>query len=203
VFDGRGRGQLDIGQYDVVEPVFSGTGAATLYRRSAFQRVGLFDEDFFAVLEDVDWGFRAQLIGLSCWYIPAARAYHLGGVTRKRVSGLLAFLLIRNTLWFALKNLPTPVLRRNSLRVLLIPSLRSYRTMRGGVFYPVVKAWLSATFGIPKMMRKRRIIQANRQVDIEQLGKSFGPQHLGSPKLSRFRARLGGHAKNPSALDCE
>jgi GT2 family glycosyltransferase len=203
VVDGRGRGQLDMGQYDVAEPVFSGTGAATLYRRSAFHRVGLFDEDFFAVLEDVDWGFRAQLVGLPCWYIPAARAYHLGGATRKRVSDLLAFLLIRNTLWVALKNVPSPVLRKNFLRVLLIPALRSYRTMRGGVFRPVVKAWLSATFGIPKMMRKRRVIQANRQVDIEHLDELVGPQHLGSPKLSRLRARLVARTKNPSALDCE
>jgi GT2 family glycosyltransferase len=203
VCDGRGRGQLDTGQHDLTEPVFSGTGAATLYRRSAFHRVGLFDEDFFAVLEDVDWGFRAQLVGLSCWYIPAARAYHLGGVTRKRVSGLLAFLLIRNTLWLALKNLPGPVLRKNSLRVLLISTLRSYRSMRGGVFRPVVKAWLSATCGIPKMMRKRRVIQANRLVDIEHLDELFGPQHLGSPKLSRLKARLVVRTKNGGALDCE
>ena len=34
----------------------------------------LFDEDFVSYHEDADWGFRAQLVGLTCWYTPTARA---------------------------------------------------------------------------------------------------------------------------------
>jgi GT2 family glycosyltransferase len=199
----RGRGELDAGQYDLAELVFSGTGGATLYRRSAFERVGLFDEDFFAYLEDIDWGFRAQLTGFLCWYIPEARSYHLGGVTVRKASGLLSFLLIRNTLWLALKNFPNQMLRRNLLRVLLVPTLRSYRTMRGGKFAPVFRAWLEAAAGIPKMLGKRRVIQSKRSVDVEYINALVGPAHLDFAKLRRLTAHLVLRARRFAAFGSE
>ena len=66
------------------ERVFSACAGAALYRRSAFEEVGLFDEAFFAYLEDVDWGFRAQLAGHGCAYVPTAIAYHVGSATTRR-----------------------------------------------------------------------------------------------------------------------
>jgi len=187
ICDGRGRGQSDVGQFDAGEPVFSGTGAASLYRRSAFDVVGLFDEDFFAYLEDVDWGFRAQLAGFSCWYTPNARSYHMGRATTKRLSGALVFLLIRNTLWLAIKNFPAPVLLRNFPRILLVPGLRSYRNLREGVIWPVAHAWLSAAAGLPKMLRRRRSIQSRRRVTIAELQRVIAHGDLGSPRLSNLR----------------
>ena len=61
--------------------VFSPCAGAALYRRSTFDQIGLFDEEFFAYLEDVDWGYRAQLAGYTARYEPAAVAYHIGGAT--------------------------------------------------------------------------------------------------------------------------
>jgi GT2 family glycosyltransferase len=190
ICDGRGRGQPDMGQFDADEPVFSGTGAASLYRRCAFDVVGVFDEDFFAYLEDIDWGFRAQLAGFSCWYTPKARSYHMGRATTNRLSGLLVFLLIRNTLWLAIKNFPAPILLRNFPRILLVPGLRSYRNMREGIIWPVAHAWLSAAAGLPKMLRKRRSIQSRRHVTMAELQCVIAHGDLASPRLSRLRDML-------------
>ena len=77
----RGHGERDSGQYDHPEEVFGACGGAALYRRSAFDRVGLFDESYFAFYEDVDWNLRAQLAGLGCRYVPAAVVYHMGSAT--------------------------------------------------------------------------------------------------------------------------
>ena len=80
----RGRGERDIGQYETPVEVFSACGGAALYRRAAFDEVGLFDEAFFAQMEDVDWGFRARLLGYGCRYVPGAVAYHMGSASMRR-----------------------------------------------------------------------------------------------------------------------
>jgi GT2 family glycosyltransferase len=77
----RGVWQDDLGQFDCDESVFSGCGAAVLYRRSALNAVRLsngsfFDERLFMYCEDVDLGWRLQLAGRQCVFAPAARVHH-------------------------------------------------------------------------------------------------------------------------------
>src|SRR5581483_4843135 len=72
----RGYGERDCGQFDSPGEVISACAGYALYRRSAFDLIGDFDEDLVAYYEDVDWGLRAQLAGLRCRYDPAALAYH-------------------------------------------------------------------------------------------------------------------------------
>ena len=81
----RGYGGRDRGQYDAREFVFSVCGAVAFYRRKMLDQVALdgqyFDEDYFAFYEDLDLGWRAQLLGWSCVYEPRAVAYHQRGAT--------------------------------------------------------------------------------------------------------------------------
>ncbi len=51
--------------------------AAAFYRRSLFDEIGFFDEDFFMYLEDIDFCLRAQLAGHRCLYLPDAIVYHM------------------------------------------------------------------------------------------------------------------------------
>lgn len=44
------------------------------------------DEDFFCYGEDVDLGFRMQLAGYRCLYIPAAQVAHHGSAITGRYS---------------------------------------------------------------------------------------------------------------------
>ena len=60
---GRGRLEIDTGQYDSVDEVLFPSACAALYRKSMLDKVGLFDEDFFAYCEDTDLGLRARLAG--------------------------------------------------------------------------------------------------------------------------------------------
>lgn len=81
----RGYGQPDRGQYETLEPVFSVCGAVAFYRRKMLDQAALngqyFDEDFFAFNEDLDIGWRGQLLGWRCVYDPRAVAYHSRGGT--------------------------------------------------------------------------------------------------------------------------
>src|SRR5690606_28181033 len=72
----RGVWQQDVGQYDTEEFVFSACGGAAAYRRTMLDQIGMLDDDFFFSGEDVDLGWRAQLTGWRCLYVPTAVVYH-------------------------------------------------------------------------------------------------------------------------------
>lgn len=76
----RGQNEEDLGQYDNIEQVFGVCGAAPMYRRSALEKVKIFeeyfDEDFFAYKEDIDLSWRLNLAGYKNMYYPKAIAYH-------------------------------------------------------------------------------------------------------------------------------
>jgi GT2 family glycosyltransferase len=51
-------------------------GCCVLFRAEALRAVGLFDEDFFAYHEDIDWSLRARRAGWTLLYEPYARVFH-------------------------------------------------------------------------------------------------------------------------------
>lgn len=51
-------------------------GAAVLIPRETLERVGLFDEDLFAYVEDADWSLRVREAGLSLLVTPVSRVRH-------------------------------------------------------------------------------------------------------------------------------
>ncbi|MEO1083783.1 MAG: glycosyltransferase [Acidobacteriota bacterium] len=77
----RGSGEPDRGQLMTAEHVFGGTGAATLYRRTALEDVAfpdgeVFDELFHSYREDAELCFRFHERGWRVVYEPRAVAEH-------------------------------------------------------------------------------------------------------------------------------
>ena len=76
----RGKDELDKGQYDFAGEVFGLSAAAAMYRLPALKEVAyegeVFDEDFFAYLEDIDMDFRLRRAGYIAGYTPEAVARH-------------------------------------------------------------------------------------------------------------------------------
>jgi GT2 family glycosyltransferase len=68
----------DDGTYDEQCDVEWIPGTAMLFPRRALERVGLFDETFFAYHEDVDWCTLAREQGLRVVFTPRARIRHKG-----------------------------------------------------------------------------------------------------------------------------
>jgi GT2 family glycosyltransferase len=73
----RGHGRRDDGRWDTAHDVFGACAGAALYRRSAFDAAGGFEERFVAYLEDVDLALRLGLAGWRCRYEPVV-ARHWG-----------------------------------------------------------------------------------------------------------------------------
>lgn len=177
---GRGAGEADQGQYEAAGEVFSVGGAAALYRIAAFDRVGRFDEDFFAYLEDVDWGFRARLAGYEARYEPAAVGYHHGGATLGAVNPFSLFHLRRNQIWLVVKNYPTGALLRHLPAVLWFTALQTAYAVRPGHVSLVLRAYAAGMRGLPRMVRKRRMIQCARAIEPAALDAFMG--HLDVPR---------------------
>lgn len=89
--------------------VMGAKGGSALFRRSMLDEVGLLDEDFFYIFEDVDLCLRATMAGHRCLYVPDAVVHHKGGVSSAMPLEVRAIVL-RNKLWVAGKNLPWPLL---------------------------------------------------------------------------------------------
>lgn len=103
---GRGSGETDHGQFDKEEEVFSVCGGASVWRRSLFKKVGLFDERLFAFFEDVEMGFRVKYAGGVCMYVPSAVCFHKRGATASRNRAHMMYLHYRNTWILIFKHFP-------------------------------------------------------------------------------------------------
>lgn len=90
--------ERDEGQYDDARDVFWASGAAFCCRAELFRRLGGFDEDFFAHMEEIDLCWRMQLAGYRIRVEPRSRVYHLGGGTLASGSSSKVFYNHRNNL---------------------------------------------------------------------------------------------------------
>ncbi|MGL4606155.1 MAG: glycosyltransferase family 2 protein [Eubacteriaceae bacterium] len=104
----RGDGKK-IEQYQKKTEVFSTCAGAGIYRKAILDEVGLFDETFFAYLEDVDLSYRGKIFGYKNEYEPKAICYHIGSATTASGNKYSAFkvkISARNNLYLIYKNMP-------------------------------------------------------------------------------------------------
>jgi GT2 family glycosyltransferase len=182
---GRGRLQVDRGQYERPEEVFCISGCAALLRRRMLDDIGLFDEAFFAYCEDADLGFRAQLRGWRCVYVPAAVVYHKFSAASAPFSAFKALQVERNRAWLAVKNLPGPLLLASPLFTLLRYWWQAVGALtgrgasgrfvedgvgsRGMLATLLLRAYWQALLGLPRVLRQRRAIQARRTASTREV----------------------------------
>lgn len=102
----RGDGQA-VDTYNKVERVFSACAGAAIYRKSVFEEIGYFDENFFAYMEDVDISYRALIHGYKNMYCPEAKVLHIGSATSgSKYNAFKVRLAARNNIYVPYKNMP-------------------------------------------------------------------------------------------------
>ena len=195
-----GHGELDRGQYDEPGFVFGACAAAALYRGSLFEEIGHFDEDFFAYCEDADVGFRAQLAGHRCFYVPGAVVYHVGSAsTGGKRSPFATRLGTQNAINLVVKNVPAPLLPRF---LPLFVAGQILRVVLTSLSASGARANLQGLAGalrlLPRMLRKRKEVQKLRRVPeayIRQLLVRSFRQAAASRRRQvrdKLRSRFGG-----------
>jgi GT2 family glycosyltransferase len=149
--------------------VFGACAGAAVYRRSLIDDVGLFDEDFFCCMEDVDLSFRAQLAGYRCLYVSSAIVYHKVGGTLATRSTAYQRWSHRNHWYTLIKNLP------GMLWIRYLPSivLSEFIVLASAVLHHRLGVFVSARIEVlrmlPRLMAKRRETQRQRRVSVAYL----------------------------------
>lgn len=149
--------------------VFSPCGAAFVIHRDLWRQLGGFDERFFTYCEDADLGFRAQLLGHACRFVPSARALHVGSASTSVRSDFALYHGYRNRLWLYLKNMPLPLL------ILTLPVHIGLTLL--GALADTVKgrgrtAWRGigdAISGMGPILKSRHTIAKSRQISALRL----------------------------------
>jgi GT2 family glycosyltransferase len=170
-----------------VEEIFGPCAGAALYRRAMLDEIGLFDEEFFAYLEDVDLAWRARLAGWRCLYAPQAVVSHVHSATGVEGSPFKSYHLGRNKLWTIVKNYPAPQL------FLALPLIVAYdlaATLYGLIArrdLAALKGRIMGTLALPRQWAKRRNVQKMRRVSYSDMVEWMAPLATPLAVLDRYR----------------
>ncbi len=113
-------------------PIALAPMTAALFRREVFERIGLLETRFESYYEDVDFGIRCALAGLSGVYEPSAVAVHLGKATYGRRAARVYSLSARNQVLLLAKHYPFRTLRRFAWPILVGQTLSLLAAARQG-----------------------------------------------------------------------
>jgi GT2 family glycosyltransferase len=182
----RGRGR-PAAEYVDTQEVFSACAGAALYRRELLEKIGMFDESFFAYLEDVDLGLRARLKGYRCLFVPTAEVLHQGHSTGIS-SGDYVRLVTRNRLLLFAKNIPAPLMVKN-LHKIIYGQVYFFLVYRRPV--SSLLGYLSFLALAPEAFRKRRFLLRDTALSLAQIEKLLD-KDMPEPSLRELLlARLG------------
>ena len=98
------------GEYTEVREIFSSCAGAAMYKKSLLNEIGMFDDNYFAYMEDVDLALRSKIHGYRNLLCPDAVVYHIGSATSgSRYNEFKVRLAARNNVWTVYKNQPIPM----------------------------------------------------------------------------------------------
>ena len=177
--------------------IFGACGGGGCYKRALFERIGLFDEDFFAYFEDVDMSFRANWAGFRCLSVPDAVIYHKVAATSGADSASkdrFDIMRRRNYICLIVKNYPVAFLVRHLPFIAATHCLKFIRNLcRGRFRVALMTQWEIAT-ALPKMMAKRRVIMSARQIGTAEMKSRCVAKYGGWSQFIRKKLTFGGMA---------
>lgn len=142
-------------------PVASASGACAAIDRDLWDELGGFPEVFFAYQEDLELSWRTWQHGRTVQYVPGARAVHHYDFGR---SPLKMYLLERNRLMFVLTTYGGRMLALLALPLLGFEAALAIVAAAQGWGRQKLRGWWWLVRHAPSVRRRRRLVQAGRQV---------------------------------------
>ena len=152
----RGDG-LKASRYTKPCRIFSACGGAALYRKSILDKIGVFDELFFAYYEDVDLSWRANNFGYKNVYCPTARCRHICGATTGavRYNPFKSIQSGRNSILLPYKNQPLLMMLLNLIPMVLGYLLKVVMFRFRGFGNDYAKGFHEAWVALPKLNKPK------------------------------------------------
>jgi GT2 family glycosyltransferase/glycosyltransferase involved in cell wall biosynthesis len=212
-------GEHDLHAWDDERDVLFGTGAAMFVRASVFEELGGFDDNYFMFYEDVDLGWRLNLLGYRFRYQPKSLAFHRHHASMEKFGDFHElYLLERNALFTLYKNIGEGAFDRSLASSVLLAVRRAVG--RGGLssesldlrtsgadktpLAEVPKSTLAGLYAIDQLVEKlpaltaaREKVQSTRVVSDRQIRVLLGNTDEPAYPIDSY---LEGYEKIVSAL---
>jgi hypothetical protein len=189
----RGLDEIDVGQYDDKNhgEVFAGSGGASLYRVGMLEKIGLFDEDYFAYYEDTDISFRAHVAGWRVRYEPKAVVHHFVGGTSSKISGFTHYHSVKNLHLLYWRNMPGRLLIKYFPRYFVSMTMVLGGDIRKRRLSVYLRATRTVLILVPKTLRQRAWNAKQRVVSTTHIDSLLWrqPPPVGLPKARLKRGR--------------
>ena len=164
--------EKDNDQYNDSIKIFWASGTGFITRKSIFEKIGGFDEDLFAHMEEIDYHWKCYLNGYQVYVNPKAVIYHLGGATLSYYSSYKTYLNHRNSLLLLLSNYNII----NTLKFLFprlimetISCLKDIISLRLNHAYAQIKSLLWIIFHPHIILKRRENIKKIRKLSDEDI----------------------------------
>ena len=186
---------------DTQDPYLGPTGGCCMMSRAFVQDVKdttgyCFDARFFCYCEDTDLVLRAYLLGYRPAYVDQLVALHEGQASsRTRHNSFIAYHGLRNAMWMHWKLVPTSILLKNCLWLLLAHLLTIARQTLSGRADVLFVLYRDAFKQLPAMLRERARFKALARVAASTLAHKISPKFYRhgytSIVLAELRGRFG------------
>ena len=164
-------------EYLQVKEIFSSCAGAALYRKSVLEELGMFDDNFFAYMEDVDLAIRSKIYGYRNLLCPQAIVYHICSATSgSRYNEFKVKLAARNNVWVVYKNIPIPFKITNFIFLFLGFSLKYLFFVKkgfGSIYLAGIKEGLSTRDKITKTKFKSENIKNYLKIEYRLIINTF------------------------------
>jgi len=167
-----GRGEKENKQYNEFRKIGYAPGACTFASIKTIKKIGDIEPIFFAYHDDLDYGWRAQILGIQSYYEPKSIVYHYGSPTLEWSSKKF-FLLERNR-WICLLSLYSTksFLKILPLLIILETGMGLY-FLKKGMGLVKIKSFFSILKLSKKINERKKIIQKNRVVPDKKILEQF------------------------------
>lgn len=153
--------------------VFSPCAGAAMYSAKTIAEMGGFDDSFFCYMEDVDLGYRMQLSGKRCLYVPQAVVQHIGSAIVSKYPGFATYHGHRNLVWTLIKNTPGPLLPLVIPIHLLMSVVLGIIYLARGQSKVYWRAKIDSVRGLGKIWRQRKQVQKGRRITVWRLLQTY------------------------------
>jgi GT2 family glycosyltransferase len=173
--------------YQNVDCVGYASGACVMFPRKTIEKVGYLDPIYFAYKEDLDWGWRARLMGLRSLFVPSAVIYHRWGSSSNLPRKI--FFSERNRIITLLKNYSKRTLILLFPYLLLIEISTICFCISRGLLHKKIRAY-SDILKLKSYIRKKRLLIQKKRKKSDRFVTSLFVSNFSHPFLSQANEKI-------------
>ncbi len=168
----RDKGQRDNNLHNEIEEISYASGTCMFLSRDIIDKIGYFDQNFFAYHEELDFGWRARLFGYRSLYVPQTIIHHYGSAGWGW-SGKKFYFLERNRWFVILKNYSIKTIAKLFPSLLLLEIIMLGFFAKKGILLKKIRSYGSIIRSINMIRKERKIIQEKRIISDDEVLRNF------------------------------